>query len=333
MEQKSDNVVCWRELRDDFNQNLRSLGYSERKLNDYSWVLNKIERFIFNHNLTSYSSETGDKILSVTKGQYHNVSQRLIRTVVYRLNDYSSGKFEISHSRVNKTQCPEQFAGTLHKYLERLRKLGRSESTIKQSVHYCTQLLNHLGSEGVTSLSDVTAVNIHGAFIDTKSNKSCWSTFYRGFLKYLHKSGIHGTDLSVAVPTARRPQPLPSTYSKPEIEKLLAVIDRSTRLGQRNYAIVLLAIRFGMRSSDIANLKLTDVNFLTKTVNFVQEKTSIPQRFELLPEIEDALHCYLANARPEHDDPSMFLRNVAPFTGIGSTAISTLVGVYSRRRE
>ena len=326
MEQKNDSVACWRELCEGFNQNLKSLGYSKRKLIDYSWALNKIERFIVDHGLTGYSSETGDRVLAEAKAQYSEKSQRLIRTVVCRLNDYSLGKFEILHSVANKAQCPKQFAETLHRYIGRLGKLDRSESTIKQSVHYCTQLLNYLDSQGVKNLSGVTSAHIYGAFIDSKNNKSCWATFCRGFLKFLHKSGLHGTDLSAAIPTARRPQPLPSTYSKAEIEKLLSSIDRSTGLGQRNYAIVLLAARFGMRSSDIANLKLADVNFQTKTLSFVQEKTSIPQKFELFPEIEDALHCYLDNARPESGDPSLFLRDVAPFTGIKASAVATFVG-------
>lgn len=331
MDQKGDSVICWRELREGFRQNLESLGYSKRKLIDYSWVLNKIERFIFDHGLTGYFSEIGDSVLSETKSQYCKGSQRLIRIVVYRLNDYSSGKFKISHSEAKRTQCPEQFAETLHRHIGHLRKLERSESTIKQSVHYCTQLLNYIDLQGVRNLSDVTTVHIYGAFIDSKSNKSCWATFCRGFLTFLHKSGIHGTDLSAAIPTTRRPQPLPSTYSKPEIEKLLSSIDRSIGLGQRNYAIVLLAARFGMRSSDIANLKMADVNFRSKTLSFVQVKTSVPQRFELLPEIEGALHCYLTNTRPESGDPSLFLRNVAPFIGIQASAVATFVGHQFRK--
>lgn len=326
MEQPSSSIVCWRELREGFSQNLKSLGYSKRKLIDYSWALGKIERFIFDHGLPGYSHETGDRVLSETKDHYRKGSHRLIRTVVYRLNDYSLGEFHISHSEAKKMPCPEPFAETLHRHIERLRKLERRESTIKQSVHYCTQLLHYIESQGVRNLSDVTTAHIYGAFIDSKSNKSCWAAFCRGFLTFLHTSGIHGTDLSTAIPATRRPQPLPSTYSKSEIEKLLSSIDRSTGVGQRNYAIMLLATRFGMRSSDIANLKMTDVNFRTKTLSFVQEKTSVPQRFALLPEIEGALHCYLTNTRPESGDPSLFVRNVAPFTGIRASAVTTFVG-------
>ena len=189
MEQKSASATCWRELREGFSQNLMLLGYSERKFIDYSWALDKIERFIVDHGLINYSSETGDRVLAKTKTQYREGSQRLIRTVVCRLNDYSLGKFEIQHSKANKTQCPKQFADTLHGYIGRLGKLDRSESTIKQSVHYCTQLLNYLDLQGVKNLSGVTAAHIYGAIIDSKNNKSCWATFCRGFLKFLHQSG------------------------------------------------------------------------------------------------------------------------------------------------
>ncbi|MCT1402837.1 tyrosine-type recombinase/integrase [Paenibacillus sp. p3-SID867] len=331
MAQNSNNAVYWQELREGFNQSLESLGYSKRKLIDYSWALNKIERCILDHGLPGYSIETGDRVLSEIKGQYHKASQRLIRTVVCRLNDYSLGKFNIMHSEIKRAKCPEQFAETLYQYTEYLEKLGRSKSTIKQSIHYCTQLLHYIDSQGVNNLSDVTTVHIYEAFIDSKSNKSCWATFCRGFFKFLRKSKVHATDLSVAIPITRRPQSLPSTYSKSEIEKLLSSIDRSTGLGKRNYAIALLAIRFGMRASDIANLKMVNINFCNKTLSFVQTKTSVPQRFELLPEIESALHCYLTNARPKSSDPSLFLRGVAPFTGIEASAVSTFVGCQFKK--
>ncbi len=78
-------------------------------------------------------------------------------------------------------------------------------------------------------------------------------TSIRKFLFYLHETGRTEIDLSLVVPIcgAPPPQKVPSTYSREEIERLLGVIDRADPKGKRDYAMILIASRLGLRSSDI----------------------------------------------------------------------------------
>lgn len=105
----------------------------------------------------------------------------------------------------------------------------------------------------------------------------------------------------------RYPQRVPSVYTYEEVEKLLSCVDRSTPMGKRDYAILLLAVRVGMRASDIRLLCFSDVDFKNRKISYIQFKTDVPQTLSLLPEIENALRDYIENGRPETDKPYIFL--------------------------
>jgi len=97
----------------------------------------------------------------------------------------------------------------------------------------------------------------------------------RGFLQYLYEQNCTDLNTSLIIPKFNRrkvPQ-LPSTYSPTEIEKLIASINRATAHGKRDYAIVLIAARLGLRASDIANLKFENLLWEQCTIELNQYKT------------------------------------------------------------
>ena len=80
--------------------------------------------------------------------------------------------------------------------------------------------------------------------------------------------------------------------------------------------MILLALRLGLRSSDVLNLKLSDVDWTNNTLSLVQQKTGEPLTLPLLPEVGNALAAYILNGRPASSSPNIFLRTVAPFTKV-----------------
>lgn len=109
------------------------------------------------------------------------------------------------------------------------------------------------------------------------------------------------------------------------------VVDRDTDTGKRNIAIILLALQIGIRPGDIANLKITGIEFINKSVNFIQEKTLIPQRLELLPEIEAALLSYISESRLISDISNVFLTVKAPIRPMNTRAISIFIRRYFKK--
>jgi integrase len=152
----------------------------------------------------------------------------------------------------------------------------------------------------------------------------------RGLLRYLFFFFEIVFDYSVFVPSIRKAHPILSVYTADETKNLLESVEVSPNSSKRNNVIILLALRLGMRSGDIANLKITDVDFVSKTVNFIQGKTRVPQQLELLPEIENALESYISIARPDSNIPNVFLSIKSPVRAI---SIKTVYSLISHRFE
>jgi len=149
----------------------------------------------------------------------------------------------------------------------------------------------------------------------------------RDFFKYLYTQRILETDFSFMIPRSNyRSQPkLPSIYTKEEVEKLIASVERSSSVGKRDYAIILLAARLGLRSSDIANLKFENILWEQKNIRLVQYKTDKEIELPLLPEVGNAIIDYLKYSRQQSEEPFVFLTVRSPIIPITPVGVESLV--------
>ena len=109
----------------------------------------------------------------------------------------------------------------------------------------------------------------------------------------------------MVIPSVRKAQPTPSIYIASGTETCMGNSDAD----RRDITVVLLALRLAIRASDIAKLKILDIDFDVKEISFVQKKTQIPQRLELLSEIEAAIKTYISSSRPASEfRPYLVLR-------------------------
>ncbi len=101
---------------------------------------------------------------------------------------------------------------------------------------------------------------------------------------------------------------------------MLAAVDRTTMTGKRDFAILLLALRLGLRSIDIIRLKLDDIKWRTNSISIIQQKTLRRLEVPLLTDVGNAIIDYLLNGRPESNSPYVFLRSQAPYVNLSSRA-------------
>lgn len=111
---------------------------------------------------------------------------------------------------------------------------------------------------------------------------------------------------------ARKQNRIPSVWTKENVEKLIQAIDRGNPAGKRDYAIILLAARLGIRTIDIKRLKLTDLNWAESQIELQVSKTGAMAHLPLLPDVGWAIIEYLKNGRPKVASPYVFLRHLAP---------------------
>ncbi len=140
----------------------------------------------------------------------------------------------------------------------------------------------------------------------------------RHFIAFLSTRGLCDVDLEGAVPRLRisRRAPPPFVLTRKDFERTLKAAE--SRL--RDRAMLLLMFRLGLRGSDVAGLRVDDVNWQDSTI-LVSGKN---RREELLPlpqDVGDALLAYLRDERPRTDSAHVFLRERAPHAPIGRTGI------------
>ena len=120
------------------------------------------------------------------------------------------------------------------------------------------------------------------------------------FLKWLFTKGHTAADFSALIPREKlvQDEKLPTTFTNEEVKAILKSIDRGTAIGRRDFAILLCIAAYGLRISDICQLKLEHFNWREQTVSFIQVKTGVPLSLKLDPVVFNAIVDWIKHGRP-----------------------------------
>lgn len=196
---------------------------------------------------------------------------------------------------------------------------GLAARTVHKRVWQLGCVADFWDRTGVATLPELRASHIQQFFVRLTGQKPATRRTYgvtlRSFLRWAYQEGRLPTDLRAAVMTGRhmRQAQVREVLAAEDVDRVLAAIDRSRAVGRRDYALLLLAIRYGMRPSDIRQLRLDDVHWRQGLITIRQAKTGRPLTLPLLPEIAEALAAYLQDGRPETAAREIFIRHRAPF--------------------
>ncbi len=209
----------------------------------------------------------------------------------------------------------------VNRFLEHLRKdRGAAESTRASCQRRVRHFLKFLGFDRCKgALQSLTLATVH-RYLRSVSGQYQRKTMQhvvgsvRGFLRFEFMRGVLSRPLHTQIDSVRTYQDefLPYPVQWPELQQLLRCIDRSTPLGSRDYAVLLIAATYGMRASDVANLTLDDVDWRERKIQIVQCKTRQPLSLPLTDEVGAALVNYLRRGRPASSCRQIFLRSRAP---------------------
>ena len=157
-------------------------------------------------------------------------------------------------------------------YLREAR--GLASATILNYVPFVRTFLEHRFGTGQVTLSSLRASDVvsfiqHMAPGMNKKRAKIMTTALRSFLQHLRYRDQGVPDLVAAVPVvANWSMPsIPRAISADQVQRLLTGIDRTTAMGRRDYAILLLLARLGLRLSEVAFLELDDIDWRTSTLN------------------------------------------------------------------
>ncbi|MFO8055617.1 MAG: site-specific integrase [Bacteroidales bacterium] len=239
-----------------------------------------------------------------------------------------------SGTLVPKKEVPV-FNGSIGKlmvrYLAYKATLRLAQHTLYEYEQHLFRFLVFLNGKNITEIKAVNQLHflLYLKGIDPRYSSLAHMAIriLRDFFRYLYHQKLLDIDVSVFLPkdSYNKQSKLPSTYKKQEVETLINSIDRSSRTGKRNYAIILLAARLGLRASDIINLKFKNLLWERDVIRIRQYKTGNELELPLLPEIGNALIDYLKYSRPVSDDPHVFLVARSPFNPMCRSGVGAVV--------
>ncbi|HXC25345.1 MAG TPA: site-specific integrase [Gemmatimonadaceae bacterium] len=126
---------------------------------------------------------------------------------------------------------------------------------------------------------------------------------------------------------------IPSVYSREEVERLIRAIDRGNPQGKRDYTIILLAARYGLRVSDIVGLRHCHLDWTHNRIVLLQQKTGKKVEFPLSEEVGHAIIEYLKFGRPAVNDPYIFLTAMAPYGKLSPAGVHRAITDYMRQAD
>jgi len=154
----------------------------------------------------------------------------------------------------------------------------------------------------------------------------------RSFLRFIHLDGQTTSTLAQAVPSAAwwSASSLPRWVPPGQVAALLASCDRQTAAGRRDFAVLMLLSRLGLRAGEVVAMQLGDIDWRAGTVA-VRGKGRREEKMPLPPDAGEALAGYLQHARPAAATRSVFLRSRAPLRGLTAQGVSDIVARAASR--
>jgi integrase len=152
----------------------------------------------------------------------------------------------------------------------------------------------------------------------------------RRFLSYLYTNEHIKEDFSqlFAGIKPHRKEKLPSSYDINEVSKIEKAVERASAVGKRDYAMILLASRLGLRSSDIRGLKFSNLDWDNNLIRMQQYKTKRYITLPLLSDVGEALINYITNGRPSSSLKNVFVTSSHPYRELQPAAFSSVVSRY-----
>jgi len=224
----------------------------------------------------------------------------------------------------------EQCVQAYEQYLREERVLA--EATIVNYVPFIGRFLKDRFGAGPVKLSSLCATDVVG-FVQRQARQlhlkraKLLTSALRSFLQYACYRGEIRLDLATVVPcVANWSMPsIPRGIEPDQVRRLLSQIDRSTAVGRRDYAILLLLARLGLRSGEVAFLELEDIDWKGGCLN-VHGKSGRRTQLPLPKDVGEAIVAYLRHGRPPSTSRRVFLRARAPVRGfLTQCAVGTIV--------
>jgi len=286
-------------------------------------------------NGLEFSLESGQKWLSgirpcdpMTHSQYTGYVAR--RRIVLMLAEQQEGTLDIWRIYREKTAVrpkTKEYLRLLNLHAEKLQTEGFAKSSIDIAMTVDNDFLIYLEKSGKLEINSITPRDVIGYFAqDSFSGRKpegvkVYACKLKAFLMFLEDVGVvTGKKLSLAVPKVfAKQESVVTVLSEKAIDKIRngSIKSEACITSARDHAMILLALRLGIRRSDIKKMRISDIDWNDDNISFIQQKTDVPVILPLLTDVGNALMEYILNFRPQSESDTVFVRHNAPHQTLG----------------
>lgn len=221
----------------------------------------------------------------------------------------------------------------IEKLVTHMNELRRSKQTVSNYRMYLSEFLYHLTSSGIKRMNGITERHIISFVSSHPTNKVNIVSALRMLFRYWKEEGIFDSRFDMLFETykVRRRERIPSFYTAEEVKTVENSVSRSSSIGKRNYAMLLLASRLGLRASDIAGLQFDNIDWDKNLIILEMQKTQKVIELPLLANVGNAIIDYLRHGRPKSTLQSVFLSGRAPYIGATKSCVCAAInGIICR---
>jgi len=313
----SNRFTCLEPYLASFEESLSAKNYKPATVENYRYLLRRFGQLLEDEGVapsgltTELAVELGRRLPTTPKSQIK--VPNLARLLVEHLIEIGVA----TRPPLTAAQAERQkLLGNLELYL--LRQRGLSPRSVKHVLGFAVRFLAHRFGEGgldlpALSARDVVAFMEHVIARKTPYRDKTLSTHLRGFFQYLFAQGLTTTNLALCVPRVHKPwgSRLPRYLSPDEVEAVLASVATNPRRGARDYAMLLLMSRLGMRAPEVMAVQLDDIDWRASEI-LVRGKGQRHDRLPIPPDVGEAISRYLREERTSTTTRTLFVSHRAP---------------------
>lgn len=317
----------------DLFQYMEAQQYSAQYIKCVEWEIKWIKKKRNQYNWTSYEEVCKTRLTTGRKPQRSITNIYRLRGMFSLLQRFEeNGEFPCRKKRaplIKKASyyhLTPVFREIIDLYVKYAESIGLKESTIKKRIYKGSCFLLHLQNMGYHSLQGVKEKDVLDYFTDAEGNTALSSTYKRELASIFSADlGIHSKDAKLILlylPAIRNRRKNIEYLTPREADQIRdALHDMDNSLSRRERAIGALLYYTGLRASDIAELRLSEIDWEKDQIALTQRKTGNPVTLPLLASVGNAIYDYIIEERPKTNDDHVFLWCRPPYHPIDSASI------------
>lgn len=314
-------------------ERLRALGYTPRLVDRHLHLAGALSGFLDRRGLRAadVSPEVIEAFVTAVRAK-GNSKRPTARSLSWLVDYLGQVGVPIAPVAAVERTGPQGLIERYRNYLTVER--GLDPGTIANYVRVVTGFLAAQGGRQLEALSAADVSQYMTSQCRQVSTRAAerLATGLRSFLGFALVEGLISRPLTGAVPSIARwsGAGLPRGLTSDQVAGLLASCDRRRALGRRNYAILVLLVRLGLRAGEVSALRLDDIDWRAGEL-VVRGKGRTEERLPLPPDVGAAIAAYLRDGRPQRAEREVFLRVSAPLRGLSPDGVGEVVRTASER--